>query len=412
MKKSVIIFLLLVIPFVTESCKKAPQKSVVKKNQPSKKPPVKPITKNQIPEVDTFIHTGAEQIDLYLPDLQGKSVAMVVNHTSLVGKTHLVDTLLGLGVNIRKIFAPEHGFRGEADAGEKVNNGLDEKTKLPLISLYGKNKKPLPEQIADIDIVVFDIQDVGARFYTYISTMHYVMEACAENAKKVLILDRPNPNGSYADGPMLDLKYKSFVGMHPIPVVHGLTVCELANMINGEGWLANKLHCDLKVIKAKNYEHRKSYILPVRPSPNLPNQQSVLLYPSVCFFEGTKVSVARGTDFPFQAIGGTDPALGTFQFTPKSTFGAKEPMYKDKICYGLDLRTEKITGLSLTHLIEFYQKSKLQDKFFNSYFDTLAGTDMLRKQILAGMTESQIRASWQPELEKYKLLRKKYLLYP
>ena len=408
--KKILVFLLITAGLLlTESCKKTPSPSVVKK--PVLPKPVKPVVKKNPSEIDTLIHTGAEQIDLYLPDLQGKNVAMVVNHTSLVGKTHLVDTLLSLGIRIRKIFAPEHGFRGEADAGEKVNNSSDAKTGLPLISLYGKNKKPAPEQLADIEVVVFDIQDVGARFYTYTSTMHYVMEACGENAKKLLILDRPNPNGNYVDGPVLNLKYKSFIGMNPIPVVHGMTVCELANMINGEGWLKGNIRCDLKTIKAKNYEHRKSYVLPVRPSPNLPNQQAILMYPTVCLFEGTRISVARGTDFPFQAIGGLRPEYGSFQFIPRSTAGSKEPLHQDKICYGLDLRNEKPEGLSLRYLLDFYGKSPEKDKFFNNYFDTLAGTDQLRLQIITGMTEAQIRQSWQPDLEKYKLLRKKYLLY-
>ncbi|MBC8111390.1 MAG: DUF1343 domain-containing protein [Verrucomicrobia bacterium] len=362
-------------------------------------------------EIDTILQVGAEQLDLYLPDLQGKRVGMVVNHTSLVGKTHLVDTLLKYQIQLKKIFAPEHGFRGEADAGEKIINSTDPKTGIPLVSLYGKNKKPSAEQLADIEVVIFDMQDVGTRFFTYISTMHYVMEAAAENDKKVIILDRPNPNGHLIDGSMLVPKFKSFVGMHNIPLLHGLTIAELANMINGEGWLAGGMKCKLKTVPNKNYKHHKSYILPVRPSPNLPNQQAVLLYPSVCLLEGTVLSVGRGTDFPFQVIGGNNPVYGSFTFTPKSAFGARKPLLENQTCFGIDLRNESTNGFTLKYLIDFYQKSPDKANFFNSYFDTLVGTDVLKKQIIAGMTEEQIRQTWQTDLEKYKTLRKKYLLY-
>jgi uncharacterized protein YbbC (DUF1343 family) len=375
--------------------------------------PPKPVVKQKPvpPQPDTLLHVGAEQLGLYLPGLQGKNVALVVNHTSMVGKTHLVDTLLRLGIKIRKIFAPEHGFRGEADAGEKIQSSTDTRTGLPLVSLYGKNRKPMPEQLSDIEIVIFDIQDAGTRFYTYISTMHYVMEACAEQNKKMLILDRPNPNGNYVDGMVLNLKFKSFVGMHPIPVVHGLTVGELATMINGEGWLTGGVKTNLDVIPVKNYSHRKSYILPVRPSPNLPNQQAVLLYPSLCFFEGTRLSVGRGTPFPFQVVGGLFPQYGSFAFIPQATPGAAQPVHRHKTCYGIDLQNVHIQGFTLKYLLEMYRLSPEKKTFFNTYFDTLAGGSDLREHIIAGKTETQIRESWQPELDNFKNLRKKYLLY-
>ena len=367
--------------------------------------------KGQVHNENIFV--GAEQLGEYLPLLEGKNVALIVNQTSLVGNTHIVDTLLSRGVKIKKVFAPEHGFRGEADAGEHVQSAVDTKTALPIVSLYGSNKKPTTEQLADVDVVVFDIQDVGARFYTYISTMHYAMEACAENNKAFIVLDRPNPNGHYVDGPILEPKYKSFVGMHPIPVVHGLTVGELALMINGEKWLENGLTSDLKVITVKNYAHNDTYILPVRPSPNLPNQQSIALYPSICFFEGTPVSLGRGTAFPFQAIGYPDPKFGDFTFTPISTPGAKNPPLQNQLCYGKDLRKVEVkSGIDLQYLIEFYQKSEDKDKFFTNFFNLLAGTDELKKQIMAGMSEVEIKQSWQDPLVEYKSMRKKYLLYP
>ena len=376
------------------------------------KAPIKIISKNKtILTDDTILRVGAEQLDLYLPILKNKNIALVVNHTSLINSTHLADTLLKLNIVIKKIFSPEHGFRGEADAGETVKNSIDIKTNLPLISLYGKNKKPSQEQLNDIDIIIFDMQDVGARFYTYSSTMHYVMETCAEQKKKVIILDRPNPNGEYIDGPVLDLKYKSFVGLNPIPIIHGLTLGEMALMINGEGWLKDNVKCDLEIIKIKNYKHHQKYILPIRPSPNLPNQQSIKLYPSLCLFEGTVISVGRGTDFPFQVLGGVDSTYGNFTFTPQSNAGNKAPLNKNTKCFGLDFRNEVNTIFTLKFLIEFYQKCIDKPKFFNKYFDTLAGTDSLRKQIIEGLTEQQIKTTWQANLEKYKILRKKYLLY-
>jgi uncharacterized protein YbbC (DUF1343 family) len=361
------------------------------------------------------LKTGAEQTNLYVSDLKGKTIALVVNHTSTIGKTHLADSLLSLGIKIKTIFAPEHGFRGTADAGEHVANGIDKKTGLPIVSLYGSNKKPSAAQLEGIDVVIFDIQDVGARFYTYTSTMHYVMEACAEQSKKLLILDRPNPNGHYVDGQVLDKKFASFVGLNPVPVVHGCTVGELAQMINGEGWLAGNKKCNLQIIKCSGYKHSTAYNPPIATSPNLPNLQSMLLYPSICFFEGTDVSVGRGTDKQFQVIGSPNPKNGNFTFTPEDKSGAKNPPQKGKLCYGEDLskidaRKQEFT---LKYIIDYYQKSDNKAKFFSSpsFFDKLAGSDSLRKQIIAGLSEMQIRASWKTDLDKYKTIRKKYLLY-
>jgi uncharacterized protein YbbC (DUF1343 family) len=361
------------------------------------------------------LQTGAEQTGRYVPLLQGKRVAMVVNQTSVIGNSHEVDSLLALGVNIKLIYAPEHGFRGDADAGAHVSNATDTKTGLPIISLYGKNKKPTAQQLQDIDVVLFDIQDVGARFYTYISTMHYVMEACAEQNKQVMVLDRPNPNGYYVDGPVLEPKYKSFVGMHPIPVVHGLTVGELAQMINGEKWLAGQKSCQLTVIPVAHYTHRMRYSLPVKPSPNLPNDLAIQLYPSICLFEGTQVSVGRGTDWPFQVIGSPYYTKKAFSFTPRSVPGATNPPFLNQVCYGKKLAPADIPGkFSLAFVLDFYQNSSRQQTFFNSnnFFNTLAGTDKLQAQIRAGRSEAEIRASWQPALQQYKALRRKYLLYP
>jgi uncharacterized protein YbbC (DUF1343 family) len=408
------IFLLAVLLLIGACTRKSSTSKPVARNPPPTKMPPKEKPEPDQPKVDIPppLLIGAEQLHLYLPDLQGKRVAMVVNHTSLIKNVHLVDTLLSLKIDVKKIFAPEHGFRGEADAGEHVSNAADKKTGLPLVSLYGKNKKPTPEQLRDVDVVVFDIQDVGARFFTYISTMHYVMEACAENGKKCLVLDRPNPNGHYFDGPILKPQFQSFVGMHPIPVVHGLTVGELANMINGQNWLANRVKCDLKVVKNANYTHRMPYAVPVRPSPNLPNDQAIRLYPTVCLFEGTIASVGRGTPFAFQVVGAPDPRFGPFTFTPVSMPGAKEPPHKDKLCYGLDLRSDTLNHFSLQYLIHFYNVAENKEKFFIKYFDTLVGTDDLRKQIQSGMTEEQIRNTWKEDLLDYKVMRMNYLLYP
>lgn len=364
------------------------------------------------------LQLAASRSELYFPQLAGKRVGLLINHTSLLPEqqknTHLLDYLLEEGIQVSTIFTPEHGFRGTADAGEKVDSGKDEKTGLPIVSLYGSNKKPNPEQLKNIDVLVFDLQDVGARFYTYISSMHYAMEACAENGKEFIVLDRPNPHGDYIDGPILDPAFKSFVGMHPIPVVHGLTVGELAQMINEEGWLADGKSCDLTVVPMKNYTHATPYTLPVKPSPNLPNQQSILLYPSLCFFEGTPMSIGRGTAFPFQVIGYPDEKFGDFSFTPVSTPGAaKNPVHEDKTCYGVDLRNAPAPEqLDLSYLIHFYSLYPEKEQFFNKFFNTLAGTDQLKKQIIAGKSEEEIRQSWQAPLEEYAQLREKYLLYP
>lgn len=360
---------------------------------------------------------GAEQLDILLPQLANQHVALMVNHTATIGKTHLVDSLQKRNVAIKKIFAVEHGFRGTADAGEKVIDGLDAKTGLPVLSLYGntkEDKKPSALQLADIDVVIFDIQDVGVRFFTYISSLHYLMEACAEQNKKLIVLDRPNPNGRYVDGPvLLDSTLRSFVGMHPIPIVHGLTVGELAQMINGEGWLERKKKCDLQIIKMKNYTHQTDYSLPIKPSPNLPNDQAIALYPSTCLFEGTALSVGRGTPHPFEWIGHPDLKNQPFQFTPISLVGmAKKPPHENKVCYGIDLSKEKTTNeISLKYLIQLYQLFPDKEKFFTSYFDKLAGTKLLKEQIKRGMTEKQIKATWKPALEKYKKLRRGYLIY-
>jgi uncharacterized protein YbbC (DUF1343 family) len=362
------------------------------------------------------ILTGAERHELYLPLLQGKKVGFVGNQTSIQPQNsnmHVVDFLIQKGVQVKKVFVPEHGFRGTADAGEKVDNTVDQKTGLPIISLYGNNKKPTASQIADLDVVIFDLQDVGTRFFTYISTMHYVMEACAEQGKKVIIFDRPNPNAGYIDGPMLKPGFESFVGMHPIPIVHGLTVGELAKMINGEKWLKGGIVVDLEVIPVANWNHQTAYCLPIKPSPNLPTDLAIKLYPSTCLFEGTVVSLGRGTYFPFQVYGYPDPKFGEFQFTPVSIDGmSKTPPHQDKLCYGRDLRGESLDHhLTLEYLLEAYTKSGMKEKFFNNYFNTLVGTDELKKQILAGKTEAEIRESWKAGLEEYKLKREKYLLY-
>lgn len=362
------------------------------------------------------ILTGAERADLYLPMLKGKKVGLVGNQTSILPQSankHVVDFLLENGIEVKKVFVPEHGFRGTSDAGEKVDNSIDQKTGLPIISLYGSNKKPSAEQIQDLDIVVFDLQDVGARFFTYISTMHYVMEACAEQGKKLVIFDRPNPNGSYVDGPVLKKGFESFVGMHPIPVVHGLTVGELARMINGEKWLKGGLIAELEVIPVANWNRNQAYSLPVKPSPNLPSDLAIKLYPSTCFFEGTVMSLGRGTYDPFQMYGYPDPKFGTFTFTPVSIDGmSKTPPHQNKKCYGVDLRGESLDHhFTLSYILDAYQKSGMKEKFFNNFFNTLAGTDELKKQILAEKSEAEIRESWKAGLEEYMQKRTKYLIY-
>jgi uncharacterized protein YbbC (DUF1343 family) len=360
---------------------------------------------------------GAYQVDLYRNMLKGKSVAVVANQTSTIGHTHLVDSLLSLKVSIKVIFSPEHGFRNLADAGELIDSGKDPDTGIQLISLYGRHLKPLPEDLKGIDVVIFDIQDVGARFYTYISTLHYMLEACAENKIKCLILDRPNPNGFYFDGNVLDTTYRSFVGMDPVPVVHGMTVGEYAQMLNGEGWLKGGVKCDLTVIRCKNYNHKTLYTLPVKPSPNLPNQNSVYLYPSICFFEGTNLSLGRGTAFPFQVFGSPDLPDRGFSFTPESVAGARNPPLLGVKCYGTDLRDalkQKLVPkpeINLDWIISAYNDFPDKKRFFTPYFDVLAGGPQLREQIEKGMTSGQIRESWKEELLKFGKIRVKYLLY-
>jgi uncharacterized protein YbbC (DUF1343 family) len=381
--------------------------------------PYKPVAGNKI---KGEIITGADQTKLYMDYLKGKNIAMVINQTSVIGKslTLSIDTFLKAGITIRKIFGPEHGFRGNASNGAEVNNSVDALSGIPVISLYGnKHYKPTSDDMTGIDLMVFDIQDVGARFYTYLSTLQYVMEACAENHIELLILDRPNPNGFYVDGPVLDTAFRSFVGLNPIPIVFGLTVAEYAQMINGEGWLKNHVQCKLKIIKVANYTHSLSYKLPVNPSPNLNTDKSILLYPSVCLFEGTTLSLGRGTMYPFLQIGHQDlKGKYTYSFKPVSIAGMSEdPPQKDKTCYGIDLKNYNTNAIwasgkiNLTWLIELYKTFPDKGHFFNSYFSKLAGTDKLRKQIEAGKSEQEIRASWEPELRKYKTSRKKYLLY-
>lgn len=368
-------------------------------------------------EKEKGIKLGCQQMDQYLPLVQGENVGMLVNHTSLIGDVHLVDSLISSGIQIQRIFAPEHGFRGTADAGEHVKTGVDAKTGISIISLYGNNKKPLPGQVKDLDVVIFDIQDVGVRFYTYISSMHYMMEACAENGIKFIVMDRPNPNGDYFDGPVLEEKFKSFVGMHPIPIVHGLTVGELARMINEEGWLSGNAICDLTVIPMNNYSHQMPYSLPVKPSPNLPNDLSIRLYPSLCFFEATEVSVGRGTYMPFQIIGYPDSVFGSFAFTPKSIDGmSKKPMQMERQCFGIDLRDVESLDhqFTLKYFLDFYNKPGYSNDMVTRerWFNLLAGTDLLLQQIRSGASEADIKASWETELKAYEVLRNKYLLYP
>ncbi|SEB43090.1 Uncharacterized conserved protein YbbC, DUF1343 family [Tenacibaculum sp. MAR_2009_124] len=381
------------------------------------------------------LKTGANRTELYLDLLKNKNIAVVANQTSIIEKLqrkeispnvmgvekvsqHLVDYLhSNKKIKVKRVFAPEHGFRGKADAGETVKDGVDTKTGLSIISLYGKNKKPYPEQIKDIDVVVFDIQDVGVRFYTYISTLHYVMEACAEADIPVILLDRPNPNGHYIDGPVLDMKHKSFVGMHPVPVVYGMTIGEYGKMINGENWLNNGLQCNLTVIPLENYTHDTAYSLPIKPSPNLPNDKSINLYPSLCLFEGTNVSVGRGTSEQFQVIGTPFYNVDkySYQFTPIPNEGAKYPKHKDNVCYGYNLRSVRnLNKINLTWLIDFYNGHKSHSKekeFFNTFFVKLAGTERLKEQIKQGLTSDEIRSSWEQKIKEFQLKRGKYLLY-
>ncbi|MBO2544313.1 DUF1343 domain-containing protein [Salegentibacter sp. BDJ18] len=362
---------------------------------------------------------AANRTEAYLPMLKGKRVGIVGNQTSIMKNeagefSHVVDSLLALEVNLVKGFAPEHGFRGTADAGEAVDDGKDAQTGLPVISLYGDNKKPKAAQLKDLDVLIFDLQDVGTRFYTYISSLHYVMEACAENDVQLIVFDRPNPNGHYIDGPILETEFKSFVGMHPIPTVHGLTMGEYAKMINGEKWLKDGIQCDLEVIEMENYDHSKAYDLPVKPSPNLPNAQAINLYPSLCFFEGTNVNAGRGTDKQFQVFGSPflDKNYFDFTYTPESKPGAKSPKHLGKECYGRDLsEIARVDQINLEWLIEAYQNTANKDEFFNAFFTKLAGTKELQTQIEAGLSAEEIRDSWQQGLENFEVKRKQYLIY-
>ncbi len=385
------------------------------------------------PPLKKDIVVGANRTEMYLPILKGQRVGIVANQTTVIFHdkikekshdngsqdkaqefTHLVDSLLALDIDIKAVFAPEHGFRGTADAGESIKDGVDVKTNLPIISLYGNNKKPKPEQLKNIDIMIFDIQDVGARFYTYISSLHYVMEACAEANIPLLILDRPNPNGHFVDGPILEKEHKSFVGMHPIPIVHGMTIAEYAQMINGEQWLLNGVSCKLSIIDMQHYNHNLSYSLPINPSPNLPNDQAINLYPSLCFFEGTNVSAGRGTPTQFQVYG--SPYLNknvyNFKFTPTPNLGAKHPKYDGELCFGENLtQTDRLESLRLSYLIKAYNNSVDQASFFNDFFTKLAGTKKLRQQIEQGLSEKDIKASWKTGLTDFKQKRAAYLLY-
>lgn len=359
--------------------------------------------------------TGAEQTSTYLGKIKNKKVGLVVNQTSVIGNTHLVDTLKSLGVKVTSIFAPEHGFRGTADAGQKIYNSKDPSTGIPIVSLYGKKYAPDSLDLLNIDVVIFDIQDVGVRFYTFISTLHYVMESCAKNKKKLIVLDRPNPNGHYVDGPLLKKDFSSFVGVDPIPIVHGLTVGEYAKMVKGEKWIKDAESLDLTIISCGDYTHQMTYNLPIKPSPNLPNPIAIAWYPSLCLFEGTNVSVGRGTNLPFQVYGSPyfDKSKSKFNFTPEPKPGAMQPFLEGKECYGFDVRFSATKGFSLSPLLEMYKGFSDPSNFFlkNNFFDKLAGTDELKKQIIKGVSEEDIRKSWQEDLEKYKALRKKYLLY-
>jgi uncharacterized protein YbbC (DUF1343 family) len=353
---------------------------------------------------------GAEKINEIINCINNKNVAIVANQTSVVKNTHLVDTLTSLNQNIMLIFSPEHGFRGEADAGENIKDGVDTKTGIPILSLHGKHKKPTKESLENIDIIIFDIQDVGARFYTYISTLHYILEAASEQGIQVIVLDRPNPNGHYIDGPILEEKYKSFVGKHPIPIVHGMTIGEYAKMIIGEKWIEQ--NCNLKIIKMENYNRENIYDLPIKPSPNLPNKKAINLYPSLCLFERTTISIGRGTDYPFQHFGA--PFLeNNYSFTPVSGEGSKYPKHENKICFGIDLRFQKkiLNSINLDWIIECYNKSSEKENFFTLNFDKLAGTDKLRLKIISGMSAEKISETWKEGLVEFQKIREKYLLY-
>jgi uncharacterized protein YbbC (DUF1343 family) len=365
--------------------------------------------------IENPITVGAEQIEKYLPQLKGKNIGLVVNQTSNVFDEHLVDVLLKNNIDIKMIFSPEHGFRGNRDAGEKFDSSIDTKTGISLVSLYGKNRKPSLTTMKELDVIVFDIQDVGVRFYTYISTMHYMMEAAADAGVEFIILDRPNPNGSFIDGPILEKEFRSFVGMHPIPLLHGMTVAELALMITGEGWLTTKKELALSVVRVKNYQRYLAYVLPIKPSPNLPNARSIYLYPSLAFFEATPVSIGRGTNFPFQVIGHDNITIGDFSFIPISTPGAaSKPKFMNIMLQGEDLRLVDSQGLNLRFILHWYKAFAEQKvTFFNSpqFMDKLAGTDKLRKAIIAGQSAEQIKLSWRAGITQFKQKRQPYLLY-
>jgi len=395
------------------------KKGEVKKSARSES--VQSSKKNSLVD-DLRIVPAADLMNAYLPYLQGKRIAVVANQTSVVGTgslqddisfTHLVDTLLSHHVQIQKVFAPEHGFRGDFDAGEKVVDDKDVKTGLDIISLHGKHRKPEPDKLEDVDLVLFDIQDIGVRFYTYISTLSLVMEACAEQDIPVIVLDRPNPNGHYIDGPMLEAEYSSFLGMHEIPLVYGMTIGEYAKMVNGESWLKDSVQCELRVMKSLNYTHQSRYHLPVRPSPNIPNDKAINLYPSLGFFEGTVINAGRGTEFQFQRYGAPFFPAGGLSYTPMPNFGSKFPKFNGKLCHGVDLSNEKWQKkVNLNWLIDAYRKTPKDIEFFGDTFTMHAGNELLRQQIEAGLSAEEIRKSWIPDLEEFKKVRKKYLLYP
>jgi uncharacterized protein YbbC (DUF1343 family) len=384
----------------------------------------------RVPETDSESETQAEteqpilpgiyKVDSLSQTLLGKNVAVVSNHTGMIGDTHLVDTLLSLGINVKCVMSPEHGFRGDTPDGDNIKDSIDDETGLPIFSVYGKTKKPTPEMLKGVDIILFDIQDVGARFYTYLSTLHYVMEAAAELGLEVIVLDRPNPNGFYIDGPILEKSFESFVGLHPVPVVYGMTIGEYALMINGEKWLDKGQSCDLFVVKCSGYTHASLYQLPIKPSPNLPDMESIYLYPTICFFEGTTVSVGRGTDTPFSIIGEPSNTKGDYYFTPEAKPGAStNPKHKGEKCRGYNLRREDVLALAKPEIqvewyCKMYSETTNQKEFFNAnlYFDKLAGNDSFRKAILAGESCEAIHESWQPGIEAFKKTRAKYLIYP
>ncbi len=374
-------------------------------------------SKNITTNVSYDILTGAQQTQLFIKLLRNKNVAIVANQTSVIFRKnnsyiHLVDSLLKMNINIKKVFSPEHGFRGKADASEKISDGIDVKTQLPIISLYGKSKKPSKEQLKGVDVLVFDIQDVGVRFYTYISTLHYIMEACAENNIPLIVLDRPNPNGHYIDGPTLEIEHKSFVGMHPVPLVYGMTIGEYAQMINGENWLNNGIKCKLDIIPLKNYTHNSFYSLPIRPSPNLPNDKAINLYPSLGFFEGTTINAGRGTENQFQQYGAPFFSESEFSYTPKPNFGAKYPKHNGKLCYGVNLKqSERLDYINMVWIIDAFKKTPKNEQFFGKTFTVHAGSVNLENQIVNGISADEIHNSWQPKIREFKKIRKKYLIY-